>query len=162
MRIGDIFLSSLSLSMTFGETATHESCPSATAFHWKDSRSCYNSSFSVNRNQLASRGRIASISLKVPSMSIPRTSCCTLHLHWPRRWSGLWACGKSPLGSGVCSLMAKGVLCWREGGDTGRVWETEIFVKKTLVKLHLYCCKSTVLFSFGKAGAKWVPNGNPN
>lgn len=161
MGMGDIFLSSLLLLMAFGETATHENCPLAGTIHWKNSRCQYKNSCSVNTSQLASRNRTASTSLDTPSFSIPRPICCTSCLHWPRRWAGLWVCEKSPLGSGVCSLMAKRVLCWRENGDRGRVWD-RMFVKKTLVKLRLSCYKSIVLCSFGKAGASWVPNGNQN
>lgn len=150
MRMGDIFLHSLLLLMASGETATHVSCPLAGVFHWKDSSSQYKSSFSVNRSQLASSSRIASTSLNTPPFSTPRPSCCTL---WPRKGSGLWNCGESP-------SWPKG--CDAEDGDAERAWERAMFVKKTLVKLHLYCCKSVVLCSFGKAGANWVPNGNPN
>lgn len=89
MKLGNIFLISFLVLMAFEEAAAHDNCALARVFHWKDSRSQYKSSSSVNKNQFASRSRIASITLNTASFSMPRPSCCTFCLSWPCRWSGL-------------------------------------------------------------------------
>lgn len=151
--------------MTFGESATHEGCPLARIIHWKNRTSQYKDFFRLNRSQLASKSRIASTRLNTPSFPMPRPSCCTLCPYWPRRWSGLWACGKSSSGSGVCSLMAVWVLCWREDvrlemSSRESLGESNLCEGNVceVTPLFLQIYSSLFLWKGGcKLGAKWKP-----
>lgn len=166
MRMGDAFISSLLyFFIAFGETATHEGCPLASIIHWKNRRPQCRDSYRLSRSQLASKRRISSIRLNIPSFPIPRPSCCTLCLYWPHTWPGFWVYGRSSLGSGLCSLMAIQVLSWREDArleTSSRVslGENNVCEGNTceFMPLFLQIYISLFLWKGGcKLGAKWKP-----